>query len=35
MRHRGEDPGDLATYRREKAMEAMREQQQNKKGGGG
>ena len=34
MRHRGEDPGDLATYRREKAMEAMREQQQNKKGGG-
>ena len=35
MRHRGEDPGDLATYRREKAMAAMREQQQNKKGGGG
>ena len=34
MRHRGEDPGDLATYRREKAMAAMREQQQ-KKGGGG
>ena len=34
MRHRGEDPGDLATYRREKAMAAMREQQQNKKGGG-
>ena len=31
MRHRGEDPGDLATYRREKAMAAMREQQ--KKGG--
>ena len=35
MRHRGEDPGDLATYCREKAMAAMREQQQNKKGGGG
>ena len=33
MCHRGEDPGDLATYRREKAMAAMREQQQ-KKGGG-
>ena len=31
MRHRGEDPGDLATYRRDKAMAAMREQQ--KKGG--
>ena len=35
MRHRGEDPGDLATYRREKAMAAMREQQKAKKGGGG
>ncbi len=33
MRHRGDDPGDLATYRREKAMAAMREQQQQKGGG--